>query len=298
MGRGRKPCCVKSEVKRGPWSPSEDLRLIEYVHSNGHSNWRTLPEKAGLRRCGKSCRLRWLNYLSPDVKRGNFTKEDEDIIIKLHETMGNKWSTIASFLPGRTDNEIKNVWNTYLKKRVSKDDTNSSANRQNQSSSSSASSSSWTTMLEYSTGGKKKDIEMGNVIGMDQPFFNQIVSSNMGMREMHPSLSSNNSILTHQKLFDLPNPGFDEAMEAFDFNFWGDYYDQDNEISNLLGEVNQPINTTTTRKEKVLENPLDPSRDIWKIIEDMELSELQRQIDEAAAQTIEENERKKWIAFS
>ncbi|PIN19531.1 Transcription factor, Myb superfamily [Handroanthus impetiginosus] len=118
MGKGRAPCCDKNKVKKGPWSPAEDLRLISFIQQHGHSNWRALPKQAGLLRCGKSCRLRWINYLRPDVKRGNFTPEEEQTIINLHNTIGNKWSKIASYLPGRTDNEIKNVWNTHLKKRV------------------------------------------------------------------------------------------------------------------------------------------------------------------------------------
>ncbi|ESQ29846.1 hypothetical protein EUTSA_v10012163mg [Eutrema salsugineum] len=118
MGKGRAPCCDKSKVKRGPWSPQEDLTLITFIQKHGHHNWRSLPKLAGLMRCGKSCRLRWINYLRPDVKRGNFSKEEEDAIIHFHQTLGNKWSKIASFLPGRTDNEIKNVWNTHLKKRL------------------------------------------------------------------------------------------------------------------------------------------------------------------------------------
>ncbi|XP_071723268.1 transcription factor MYB58-like [Rutidosis leptorrhynchoides] len=118
MGNGRAPCCDKSKVKSGPWSPAEDLKLISYIQTHGHDNWRALPKHAGLLRCGKSCRLRWINYLRPDVKRGNFTMEEEDTIIRLHSTWGNQWSKIASELPGRTDNEIKNVWNTHLKKRL------------------------------------------------------------------------------------------------------------------------------------------------------------------------------------
>ncbi|KAG9140040.1 hypothetical protein Leryth_010562 [Lithospermum erythrorhizon] len=115
---GRAPCCEKVGLNRGPWTNEEDQLLINYINENGHGNWRALPKKAGLLRCGKSCRLRWTNYLRPDIKRGNFTKEEEDAIIQLHQELGNKWSTIASRLAGRTDNEIKNVWHTHLKKRL------------------------------------------------------------------------------------------------------------------------------------------------------------------------------------
>ncbi|XXG74555.1 hypothetical protein AAC387_Pa07g3247 [Persea americana] len=117
MGRGRAPCCDKVGLKKGPWTPAEDMRLVAYISKYGHGNWRALPKQAGLLRCGKSCRLRWINYLRPDIKRGNFSQEEEETIIKLHRLLGNKWSKIASCLPGRTDNEIKNVWNTHLKKR-------------------------------------------------------------------------------------------------------------------------------------------------------------------------------------
>ncbi|KAF6154793.1 hypothetical protein GIB67_032405 [Kingdonia uniflora] len=114
----RAPCCEKLGLKKGPWTPEEDQTLIDYIHRHGHGNWRQLPKQAGLLRCGKSCRLRWVNYLKPDIKRGNFTKEEEDIIIMLHQTLGNKWSVIAARLPGRTDNEIKNIWHTHLKKKI------------------------------------------------------------------------------------------------------------------------------------------------------------------------------------
>ncbi|KAL5711824.1 hypothetical protein ACHQM5_014062 [Ranunculus cassubicifolius] len=120
---GRAPCCEKMGLKRGPWTPEEDKVLIHFIQNYGHGNWRALPKQAGLLRCGKSCRLRWTNYLRPDIKRGNFSNEEEEAIIKLHEMLGNRWSAIAARLPGRTDNEIKNVWHTHLKKRLNKNDT-------------------------------------------------------------------------------------------------------------------------------------------------------------------------------
>ncbi|CAH9109619.1 unnamed protein product, partial [Cuscuta epithymum] len=118
---GRSPCCDKNEVlKKGPWTPEEDLKLIQYIEAHGPGSWRTLPKNAGLQRCGKSCRLRWTNYLRPDIKRGKFSFEEEESIIQLHSVLGNKWSAIAAKLPGRTDNEVKNYWNTHIRKRLLK----------------------------------------------------------------------------------------------------------------------------------------------------------------------------------
>ncbi|XP_031473104.1 myb-related protein 308-like [Nymphaea colorata] len=115
---GRSPCCEKAHTNKGAWTKEEDERLIAYIRAHGEGCWRSLPKAAGLLRCGKSCRLRWINYLRPDLKRGNFTDEEDELIIKLHSLLGNKWSLIAGRLPGRTDNEIKNYWNTHIKRKL------------------------------------------------------------------------------------------------------------------------------------------------------------------------------------
>ncbi|XP_047311984.1 transcription factor MYB1-like [Impatiens glandulifera] len=105
-------------MNRGAWTAMEDKILEEHINVHGEGKWKHLPKRAGLKRCGKSCRLRWLNYLRPDIKRGNITDDEEDLIIRLHKLLGNRWSLIARRLPGRTDNEIKNYWNTIIRKRT------------------------------------------------------------------------------------------------------------------------------------------------------------------------------------
>ncbi|XP_010538494.1 PREDICTED: transcription factor MYB39-like [Tarenaya hassleriana] len=117
----RSPCCDEEKgVKKGPWTEEEDEKLRGYIREKGFGNWRSLPKLAGLNRCGKSCRLRWMNYLRPDIRRGNFSHDEERLIVNLHALFGNKWSKIASHLPGRTDNEIKNYWNTHIRKKLLK----------------------------------------------------------------------------------------------------------------------------------------------------------------------------------
>ncbi|KAK1375212.1 transcription factor MYB13-like [Heracleum sosnowskyi] len=103
--------------KKSPWTPEEDMRLVTYISRYGIWNWSQMPTHAGLSRSGKSCRLRWMNYLDPQVKRGNYTQEEDEIIINMR-LIGAGWSAIATRLPGRTDNDIKNHWHTHLKKQI------------------------------------------------------------------------------------------------------------------------------------------------------------------------------------
>ncbi|KAK4269081.1 hypothetical protein QN277_022285 [Acacia crassicarpa] len=109
-------------INKGAWTPEEDRKLAEVIAVHGAKKWKSIAAKAGLNRGGKSCRLRWLNYLRPNIKRGNISEQEEDLIFRLHKLLGNRWSLIAGRLPGRTDNEIKNYWNSHLCKKIRQSD--------------------------------------------------------------------------------------------------------------------------------------------------------------------------------
>ncbi|KAI9119739.1 hypothetical protein K1719_009128 [Acacia pycnantha] len=121
-------------ISKGAWTPEEDRKLAEVIAVHGAKKWKSIAAKAGLNRGGKSCRLRWLNYLRPNIKRGNISEQEEDLIFRLHKLLGNRWSLIAGRLPGRTDNEIKNYWNSHLCKKIrqSEQQKSGSSTRQDQ----------------------------------------------------------------------------------------------------------------------------------------------------------------------
>ncbi|KAK7340569.1 hypothetical protein VNO77_21276 [Canavalia gladiata] len=107
-----------SGVRKGAWSKFEDDLLEACVKQYGEGKWHLVPRRAGLNRCRKSCRLRWLNYLRPNIKRGDFSEDEVDLMSRLHKLLGNRWSLIAGRLPGRTANDVKNYWNTYKRGKV------------------------------------------------------------------------------------------------------------------------------------------------------------------------------------
>ncbi|CAN7086998.1 unnamed protein product [Brassica oleracea var. botrytis] len=104
-------------LRKGAWIAEEDNLLRQCIDKYGEGKWHQVPLRAGLNRCRKSCRLRWLNYLKPSINRGKFNSGEVDLLLRLHKLLGNRWSLIAGRLPGRTANDVKNYWNTHLSKK-------------------------------------------------------------------------------------------------------------------------------------------------------------------------------------
>ncbi|XP_022849131.1 transcription factor MYB114-like [Olea europaea var. sylvestris] len=110
------------EVRKGSWTEEEDNILSKCIDKFGEGKWHQVPVRAGLNKCKKSCRLRWLNYLRPNIKRGDFTPDEDDLIIRLHKLLGNRWSLISGRLPESIANDVKNHWNSHVQKCWRKDE--------------------------------------------------------------------------------------------------------------------------------------------------------------------------------
>ncbi|CAI9772838.1 unnamed protein product [Fraxinus pennsylvanica] len=254
MRRGRAPCCDKNKVQKGPWTSAEDLRLITFIHNHGHQNWRALPKQAGLLRCGKSCRLRWINYLRPDIKRGNFTPQEEETIINLHNLLGNKWSKIASYFPGRTDNEIKNVWNTHLKKRL--------LNRKNVGFTQDNDSCTSSSITSCGNGEK----------GIQQPIFKKPNQNKPGLLK---EISTRRGLSVEQK----ESAHFDSPTSSYASNFSNisqlDDFPRDEAVGsrfNFTGpkqvdnSMSLETNSNSSSDEKI-EIPFDSDVDFWNMLD-------------------------------
>ncbi|KAK6937779.1 SANT/Myb domain [Dillenia turbinata] len=225
----RAPCCEKMGLKKGPWTPEEDKILVNYIQLYGHGNWRALPKQAGLLRCGKSCRLRWINYLRPDIKRGNFSKEEEDRIIMLHEMLGNRWSAIAARLPGRTDNEIKNVWHTHLKKRLKQNQGQCIGNFKSDQ------------ILEIET----TPVNFSIYLRSDSPVSPQQSYSDMSSSTV--TIGEQTNFTSNNEIINLPEDDFFPEMDG---NFWAEFENpsMNSEISRVIHdqEFQFPMSALTT----------------------------------------------------
>nr|POE64009.1 transcription factor myb48 [Quercus suber] len=152
---------VQEGIRRGPWTEQEDFKLNCFVGLFGDRRWDFIAKVSGLNRTGKSCRLRWVNYLHPGLKQGKMTPQEERLVLELHSKWGNRWSRIARKLPGRTDNEIKNYWRTHMRKKAQEEKQAMSPSPSSSNCSSSSPSNPIVESLPFTETGEKSFHDAG-----------------------------------------------------------------------------------------------------------------------------------------
>ncbi|MED6143427.1 hypothetical protein PIB30_006001 [Stylosanthes scabra] len=249
---------AKPKYKKGLWSPEEDNKLKNHIVKHGHGCWSSVPIKAGLQRNGKSCRLRWINYLRPGLKRGLFCKQEEETILSLHQMLGNKWSQIAHHLPGRTDNEIKNYWHSYLKKKVTKEMESHEQVHHATSSSSETMDSSSHTVQNLATQGTHNNYNFTNEVACQSSSLPKLLFAEW--LTLDHEQCGGNSANSYDESLALKN-GFDNQISSFQESatvhdtlsqglFGGDYHN-DSLIHNSASEMynNSRLKFGTTMEE-------------------------------------------------
>ncbi|KAL2983942.1 hypothetical protein AAZX31_12G063400 [Glycine max] len=207
---------VQQDIRRGPWTEQEDYKLVYFVGMFGDRRWDFIAKVSGLNRTGKSCRLRWVNYLHPDLKRGKLTPQEQHLVMDLHSKWGNRWSRIARKLPGRTDNEIKNYWRTHMRKKKALEKKHASASASSPVSSSCQSSLSSNNHVVdshaskesfYDTGGYD-DMMMG-LIGGEKGYSMDDIWKDIVLSGEENSIYNNNNL----------QPVYEEGHSEEGFNF-------------------------------------------------------------------------------
>ncbi|XP_055830224.1 transcription factor MYB48-like [Solanum dulcamara] len=223
---------VQEEMRKGPWTEQEDLQLVFYVKMFGDRRWDFLAKVSGLKRSGKSCRLRWVNYLNPSLKRGKMTPQEERLVLQLHSKYGNRWSKIAGKLPGRTDNEIKNYWRTHMRKQAQdqrKNNTNKASISPSSSNFSNCSSSSANSPAVDSSTERNDCVELLQVAGENKIYEgddqNMMVYS---MDEIWKEVESSEEIETRN---DLPSNTWNYCPDSLWMTHDHYYFDNHQDFS-------------------------------------------------------------------
>ncbi|KAH0663335.1 hypothetical protein KY290_029254 [Solanum tuberosum] len=208
---------VQEEMRKGPWTEQEDVQLVFYVKMFGDRRWDFLAKVSGLKRSGKSCRLRWVNYLNPALKRGKMTPQEEHLVLQLHSKYGNRWSKIAGKLPGRTDNEIKNYWRTHMRKQAQdeKKNTNKASISPSSSNFSNCSSSSANSPAEDSSTERNDCVELLQVAGENKIYEGDQNMMVYSMDEIWKEVESTEEIETRNHLPVM-------ASTTWDYNYCPD----------------------------------------------------------------------------